>query len=56
MGAQLIARLTEQFDIEIPLRAVFEAPTIESLSAKIECLMLEKVSSMSDGEAARLLA
>jgi len=37
-GAQLIARLAKQFHIDIPLRALFEAPTVASLAAEIERL------------------
>src|SRR5262249_59472611 len=38
LGAQLIARLRETFRVELPLRTVFDAPTVMGLSAEIERL------------------
>jgi amino acid adenylation domain-containing protein len=35
LGVQLIARLRETFGVEVPLRALFEVPTIAQLSAHI---------------------
>ena len=35
LAAQLISRVREQLDIDLPLRAIFEAPTVESLAAQI---------------------
>ncbi len=55
LGAQLIARLREQFDVDVPLRALFEAPTVASLSAEIERLVIEKVNAMSDEDVSRSL-
>jgi len=36
MAAQLIAELRRAFGVEIPLQALFEAPTVAALSAEIE--------------------
>jgi acyl carrier protein len=38
LGAQLIARLGEVFGVELPLRKLFDAPTIRNLAAEIERL------------------
>jgi acyl carrier protein len=35
LGIQVIARVREKFGVEVPLRALFEAPTIADLSAQI---------------------
>jgi len=56
LGTQLIARLAETFDIELKLRALFEAPTIRLLAAKVERQIIERLETMSDEEALRLLA
>jgi amino acid adenylation domain-containing protein len=55
LGTQLIVRLREIFGVEIPLRGVFEAPTVAELSAEIDRLMLAHVETMSEEEAQRLL-
>ena len=35
LAAQLIARLADEFDFQLPLRKLFESPTIESLSKQV---------------------
>ena len=39
LGAQLIARVRDTFGIEMPLRAIFEAPSVVELSAEIDRLL-----------------
>ncbi len=36
LATQVIARLREQFQLDIPLKVLFEAPTVEGLAAAIE--------------------
>ncbi len=55
LGTQVIIRLQEAFGVEIPLRTIFNAPTVRLLSAEIEQLLLIKLESMSDEEALSLL-
>jgi len=55
LGAQLIARLRDTFGIEMPLRVVFEAPTVAELSAEIERLLVTKLQAMSEKEVLRIL-
>ena len=38
LGTQLIVRIREAFDIEVPLRTLFEQPTVRGLAAAIEQL------------------
>jgi len=55
-GTQVIAKLRETFDIDLPLLRLFDCPTVEALSAEVERLVVEKIAGMSEAEAQRLLA
>src|SRR6185369_11075828 len=55
LGTQLIASLRNEFGIELSLRSLFEAPTVEQLSQKVEDQLMDKLESMSEDEAERLL-
>ncbi|MGH7978607.1 MAG: non-ribosomal peptide synthetase, partial [Limisphaerales bacterium] len=50
LGTQLIARIRDSFGIELPLREVFDSPTVAALSAQIEEIMAAEVEAMSDEE------
>jgi amino acid adenylation domain-containing protein len=56
MGTQLIGRIRGIFAVELSLRTIFDAPTVARLSGQIERLLLEKLATISDEEAARLLS
>src|SRR6266446_5004131 len=56
MGTQIIARVAETFGVDLPLRTLFDTPTVQQLSTEIERLILAKVQAMSDEEVLRLLA
>ncbi|HEU5228508.1 MAG TPA: amino acid adenylation domain-containing protein [Ktedonobacteraceae bacterium] len=55
LGTQVIARVAETFGIDLPLRVLFDAPTVYSLSAEIERLILLKLQTLSDDEALLML-
>src|SRR5260370_32521165 len=55
MGTQLIVRVAETFGIGLPLRTLFEMPTLRQLAAEIERLIVARLEAMSDDEALRLL-
>ena len=55
MGAQLIARVKQTFDVELPLRSLFDHPTIREISYEIDTLLQAKLNAMSDEEARRIL-
>jgi amino acid adenylation domain-containing protein len=55
LGTQLIARVRDEFQIELSLRSLFEAPTVQKLSERIEDLLVAMVEEMSEEEAQRLL-
>ena len=46
LGVQLIARLRETFGVEVPLRSLFEAPTIAELSAHIAQLQAGRIEAV----------
>jgi len=55
MGTQIVLRVRETFGVELSLADLFEAGTVEALAARIEELILERLESMSDEEASRLM-
>jgi len=56
MGAQLIAKIRENFGVELSLRCLFDEPTPRGMSAEIERLIHARLAAMSEDEAQRLLA
>jgi amino acid adenylation domain-containing protein len=55
MGAQLLARVHDAFGVEIQLRTLFDIPTVAGLSAEIERLIMAKLESITEEEAASIL-
>ena len=56
LGTQLIVRMRERFGVEITLRDLFEAQTVENLSTVVERLLLLRLDAMTEAEAGALLA
>jgi len=56
MGAQLIAKIRENFGVELSLRCLFDEPTPRGMSIEIERLIHARLAAMSEDEAQRLLA
>ncbi|HEY6538908.1 MAG TPA: amino acid adenylation domain-containing protein [Candidatus Dormibacteraeota bacterium] len=56
LGAQLIARVEELYRVQLPLRTVFDGPTVQEIAFAIEEELLAQVSGLSEDEAARLAA
>ena len=52
--AQLIAALSDQVGVEVPLRAVFEGPSVRELAAEVERLVLAEIEDMSEDDAERM--
>jgi amino acid adenylation domain-containing protein len=55
LGTQVVMRIVEAFGVEMPLRTIFEAPTVRLLSAEIEQRIVAKLDAMSDEEVLNLL-
>ncbi len=55
MGTQVIVRVAEAFGVELPLRTLFESPTLRLLSVEIERCIVARLEMMSDDEVLRLL-
>jgi amino acid adenylation domain-containing protein len=60
LATQLMSRLRSAFQVEVPMRSLFEDPTIERLASGIEARMteklLEQIERLSEEDALRLMA
>jgi amino acid adenylation domain-containing protein len=56
LGAQLVIKIRNAFGVDLPLRAIFDAPTIAGLSATIEEQIIARLETMSEAEAQALVA
>ena len=55
-GTQVIARLRDAFNVEIPLLKLFDRPTVAELAAEVDRMIVARVEAMSEEEARRLVA
>lgn len=55
-GTQVIARLGDTFNVEVPLLKLFDHPTVADLAAEVERLIITKLDAMTEEDAQRLLA
>jgi acyl transferase domain-containing protein/acyl carrier protein len=53
LGTQLISRLREAFQVDLPLRMIFEAPTVAELAVVVEALLIAEIDALSEDEALR---
>jgi aryl carrier-like protein len=49
-GTQLIARIRDNFGVDLPLRSVFESPTLALLAEEIERAIATRIDMMSEDE------
>jgi amino acid adenylation domain-containing protein len=54
MATQVISRLREKVQIDLPMRSFFEAPTISGLAQVVEATLAAEIDSLSEEEAQRL--
>ncbi|WP_420128651.1 beta-ketoacyl synthase N-terminal-like domain-containing protein [Longimicrobium sp.] len=56
LGLRVLARVRETFQVDLPLRAIFEAPTVAGLAGLVDEAILLELGEMSDEEAESALA
>jgi acyl carrier protein len=47
LAAQIIHRINQTFDIDLPMRVIFDQPTIAGLALSIEEALIEKLEAVS---------
>ncbi len=50
LATRVISRVQQSFQIAIPLRAIFEAPTVAGLAAAVEEALIREIESLSDAD------
>jgi amino acid adenylation domain-containing protein len=50
LGAQLSIRIGERFGVEVPLRSIFDFPTVADMAVEIERLLMADIGAMSADE------
>jgi acyl carrier protein len=53
LAIRVVARVRAAFHVELPMKHVFEAPTLATLAGFIEDQLLERIGALSDDEARR---
>ena len=56
LATQVISRVRLAFGVELPLRAIFEEPTVEGLAESVARMVLEQIDALPDDEVIDLLA
>jgi amino acid adenylation domain-containing protein len=51
LGMQLLMRLRKEFGVNLSLKQLLEAPTVESLALTVETMLIDTIALMSDEEA-----
>ena len=55
LATRVMAHIRDAFELELPLRLMFEAPTIAEFAAAIERAILAEIAQLSEADAQRLL-
>lgn len=55
LATQIISRVRDQFEVDLPVRALFEHATIAALSARVEALIMAELAELDDEAVENLL-
>jgi len=55
LATQVVARVRSQFDVELPVQALFEARTLGGFAAEVERALRAQITGLSDDEVLRLV-
>ena len=55
-GSILINQLRDDFQIELPVRSLFECPTVAELTVLIEDILIQELETLDEQEAEQILA
>jgi acyl transferase domain-containing protein/acyl carrier protein len=55
LATQIIARLKDMFELELPLKVIFEAPTVAKMAVLVEEAILAEIEGLSEDEAVELV-
>ncbi|MBV9111143.1 MAG: hypothetical protein JO306_17185, partial [Gemmatimonadetes bacterium] len=55
VATQIVGRLRDLFQLELPLAVIFEAPTVARLAAVVEDALFAEIEALTEDEAAALV-
>ena len=55
LATQLVSRVREKFQLDLPLRRFFDAPSVAGMATLIEDLMVEELTRLDEADARRLV-
>ncbi|TDD20800.1 non-ribosomal peptide synthetase, partial [Nonomuraea diastatica] len=55
LATRAAALLRNAIEVDVPIRTLFDRPTVAGLAAAVESLLIDELSGLSDAETARLL-